>query len=85
MGVVAIVSGTRWTTGLFALSRRNLLTAVEITVDYYNGAYGPTIRIAVSCLQHLTHLRDVFADLAQGKRRTADLGMLGVVELSYKE
>jgi len=43
------------------------------TVDYYHGAYGPTLRVDVRSALTLAKLRNLFADLAQGKKQEVDL------------
>jgi len=37
-----------------------------IVIDYYQGAYGPTILIDTTSRQELETIREVFVDLAQG-------------------
>src|SRR3954470_20702144 len=38
-----------------------------ILIDYYEGAYGPTIRIDVQSIQSLSRLKMVFLDLSELK------------------
>ena len=44
-----------------------------IIVDYYDGAYGPTLRIDVPSREMLDWLKSLFADLAGGAHGQADL------------
>jgi hypothetical protein len=39
----------------------------EIVLDYYPGAYGPTIRLGVRSLPALGTLKDLFLSMAEGK------------------
>jgi hypothetical protein len=44
-----------------------------IVVDYYQGAYGPTIRIDIQTRENLVKLKDIFLQLAKSKKETTDL------------
>src|SRR6266571_130544 len=44
-----------------------------ICVYYYEGAYGPTIRIDIQTLDELKKIKSLFLDLAESKRLTVDL------------
>lgn len=44
-----------------------------ILLDYYDGAYGPTLRIDVEAASQLERLKRVFADLAHGEREQTNL------------
>ncbi|MCI0398472.1 MAG: hypothetical protein L0332_35285 [Chloroflexi bacterium] len=60
-----------------------------ILVEYYQGAYGPTIRMAPTTLESLRRLRDFFLDLAEGRQEVEleDLGparMVGIQSLSFR-
>jgi hypothetical protein len=45
----------------------------RVVVDYYAGAYGPTIRVAINSLEHLKSIRDLFASLAAGQLKSVKL------------
>lgn len=44
-----------------------------ILLDYYQGAYGPTIRIDVQEVSFLVRLKEMFLRLAEGKEETVSL------------
>jgi hypothetical protein len=44
----------------------------QVLLAYYDGAYGPTLRIDVQSLEDLTAIRQVFGGLASGDIREAD-------------
>jgi hypothetical protein len=44
-----------------------------ILLDYYQGAYGPTIRIDVQEVDPLVRLREMFLSLAEAKQETVSL------------
>lgn len=48
------------------MEKRPTLPKSGIVVDYYQGAYGPTIIIDTMTDQELRTIRDVFVDLARG-------------------
>lgn len=46
--------------------------AKEIVVDYYDGAYGPTLRVDIQALDDLLRIKGLFLELAESKRVTVD-------------
>ena len=48
----------------------------EVLIDFYDGAYGPTIRIAAKSAEYLSAIRNVFVKLAESKNYTFDLAEL---------
>lgn len=45
----------------------------RITIDYYQGAYGPTIRIDIQTMQSLVTIKNIFLQLAESKKKATDL------------
>lgn len=52
-----------------------------ILVDYYEGAYGPTIRLNAISIESLTQIRDFFLELAAAKVSEASFDELGSVKV----
>ena len=50
-------------------------------IDYYQGAYGPTIRIDIRSLETLVKFRDIFELLAKGKMSEVRLEDIKMVKL----
>jgi hypothetical protein len=53
-----------------------------IDIDYYQGAYGPTIRMGVHSTEGLAAVRRILQDLAAGKIRECRFGELAFVQLT---
>ena len=51
-----------------------------ILLDYYEGAYGPTIRIDVQSHMALTIIKDLFLQLAESKKTMIDLVQIDSVK-----
>ena len=45
----------------------------RIVIDYYQGAYGPTIRIDIQTMENLVKLKNIFLQLAESKKEAMDL------------
>lgn len=45
----------------------------SIVIDYYQGAYGPTIRIDIQTMENLVKVKNIFRQLAELKKETIDL------------
>lgn len=54
----------------------------DIVVDYYQGAYGPTIRIDIQTLENLLKVREIFARMANATDETRNFFELGDVTVS---
>jgi hypothetical protein len=66
------------------------MTADRILVDYYAGAYGPTIRIDVQSLDDLLVVRGMFQQLAEGRvaevhlQEMRELQVIGISSFTLK-
>ncbi|MBL8896515.1 MAG: hypothetical protein JNM84_02755 [Planctomycetes bacterium] len=58
---------------------------MSASLDYYEGAYGPTIRFAFRSLEELKALREMMRRLAAGEAREVALHELGCLSVSHLE
>lgn len=60
-------------------------SGTSILIDYYHGAYGPTIRIDVRSLENLLKIKHTFLMLAQAKMSEVNFHQVGAVEMTGME
>ena len=60
----------------------NTQPSTPLTVDYYSGAYGPTIHIALNSIEQVATLYGILRSLAKGDSTEVDLQALPEIRLS---